>query len=140
MFEKILVPIDGSENAFEALRTAFDVANHYNATLTIVAVANDQSYSQYGAVFGGDIMNHLKEQADSTLQKAAAEAKDAGVAASTHFEVGIPKQAISVSLPETYGTDLTVIGKTGVHGLNRAVMGSTTGYVVRHATTAVLVV
>ncbi|HBF74958.1 MAG TPA: universal stress protein, partial [Lactobacillus sp.] len=33
-----------------------------------------------------------------------------------------------------------VIGKSGVHGLNRAIMGSTTGYVVRRSITPVLVV
>ncbi|MBT9672077.1 universal stress protein [Secundilactobacillus kimchicus] len=140
MFEKILVPLDGSENAFEALRAAFDVAKHYQSELVAVVVASDQSYSQYGAVFGGDIMEHLKQQSELTLKKASDEAEKAGVKLATNFEIGVPKQAISVSLPETYHTGLTVIGKTGVHGLSRAVLGSTTGYVVRHSTTPVLVV
>lgn len=140
MFEKILVPLDGSENAFAALRAAFDIAKHYDSKIYAVSVANDQSYTQYGAVFGDDIMQHMKDQAEVALDQAAGEAKDAGIVLETHFEVGIPKQAIAESLPERLGTTLTVIGKSGAHGLNRAIMGSTTAYVVRRSTVPVLVI
>ncbi|MTV82028.1 universal stress protein [Secundilactobacillus folii] len=140
MFEKILVPLDGSENAFRALDAAVDIAKHYDSQITAVVIANDQSYSQYGAIFGGDIMAHMKEQAEKTLQKALERAKQDGMDIETQFEVGIPKQAIAESLPDLLDTTLTVIGKSGVNGLNRAIMGSTTAYVVRRSLTPVLVV
>ncbi len=57
------------------------------------------------------------------MQAAKARAKDAGVDVKTDFEVGIPKQAISETLPDLLDTTLTVIGKSGVHGLNRAIGG-----------------
>lgn len=140
MFEKILVPLDGSENAFQALDTAVDIAKHYNSTVTAVVIANDQSYTQYGAIFGDDIMAHMKDQAEATLNDAVARAKKEGIDIVKDFEVGIPKQAIAESLPDLLDTTLTVIGKSGVHGLNRAIMGSTTAYVVRRSITPVLVV
>ncbi|GAT17827.1 universal stress protein [Secundilactobacillus silagei] len=140
MFEKILVPVDGSENAYRALDAAVDIAKHYDSKITVVAIANDQSYTQYGAIFGDDIMAHMKEQAEATLKDAQTRAKAAGVDVATDFEVGIPKQAISETLPDLLDTTLTVIGKSGVHGLNRAIMGSTTSYVVRRSITPVLVV
>lgn len=139
MFEKILVPLDGSQNAFKALSTALDIAKHYGSKIIAVSVANDQSYTQYGAIFGDDIMAHMQEQAETTLVHATDLARSEGLEIETKFEVGIPKQAISESLPERYGTSLTVIGKSGVHGLNRAIMGSTTAYVVRRSITPVLV-
>lgn len=140
MFSKLLVPLDGSQNAFQALDAALDLAKHYQAQVLAVVVANDQSYTQYGARFGTDIMTHMKEQAEATLAEAKVHGEKAQVAVETQFEVGIPKQAIAESIPERYGTNLTVIGKSGVHGLNRAIMGSTTAYVVRKSTTPVLVV
>lgn len=82
----------------------------------------------------------MKEQAEATLKDAQTRAKAAGVDVATDFEVGIPKQAISETLPDLLDTTLTVIGKSGVHGLNRAIMGSTTSYVVRRSITPVLVV
>lgn len=140
MFEKILVPLDGSENAFKALATAFDLAKHYDSKIYAVVVANDQSYTQYGAIFGDDIMAHMKEQAEVTLQEARSRAEKQGVDLVTMFEVGIPKMAIADSLPDRLDTDLTIIGKSGVHGLSRAIMGSTTAYVTRRSVTAVMVV
>ncbi|KRM57940.1 universal stress protein [Secundilactobacillus malefermentans] len=140
MYEKLLVPLDGSENASAALSEAIDLAKHFSSTLVLVSVANDQSYTQYGAIFGQDIIEHMREDAEKILSAAETKVKSAGVNVETHFVVGIPKQAIADSLPETYGTTLTVIGKSGVHGLNRAIMGSTTAYVISHSSTNVMVV
>lgn len=140
MYERILVTLDGSKNARAALREAIQLAQHLTSELVVVSVATDQTYDLYGAKFGRDIVAHFKAQADTFLKQAVEEVQAAGVAVTSRFQVGLPKVTIAKTLPEEFQTSLTVIGRSGVHGIKRAIMGSTTSYVVKNSVTNVLVV
>ncbi|CAJ1229170.1 MULTISPECIES: universal stress protein [Levilactobacillus] len=140
MYERILVPMDGSKNAHAALVEAIKLAQKLGSKLFIVSVASDQTYAHYGAEFGSEIVTHFKDAATKFLDSAVQEVEDAGVPVETSFKVGLPKPTIATTLPQELNTNLTVIGRSGVHGLGRAIMGSTTAYVVRNSETSVLVV
>jgi len=140
MYERILVPMDGSKNAHAALVEAIKLAQKLGSELFIVSVASDQTYAHYGAEFGSEIMTHFKDSASTFLESAVDEVKAAGVPVKTDFKVGLPKPTIATVLPQELHTTLTVIGRSGVHGLGKAIMGSTTNYVVQNAKTSVLVV
>ncbi|MGQ4558201.1 universal stress protein [Levilactobacillus hammesii] len=140
MYERILVPMDGSKNAHKALVEATKLAQKLGSKLFIVSVASDQTYAHYGAEFGSEIVTHFKEAASKFLDTAVEEVKQSGVPVETRFKTGLPKPTIAVTLPEELNTDLTVIGRSGAHGLGRAIMGSTTSYVVHNSKTSVLVV
>ncbi|WP_283678969.1 universal stress protein [Lentilactobacillus sp. Marseille-Q4993] len=140
MYENILVPVDGSDNSKLAVKEALKLAKMFKAKLQIVSVATDQRYVQYGVTLGQDVMESFQKRAADILAEAKKMADDAGVEAETHFVIGIPKIQISEKLPEKYDISLTVIGKSGVNGLSRAFLGSTTEYVVRHSKNNVLVV
>ncbi|MGP4115684.1 universal stress protein [Levilactobacillus zymae] len=140
MYERILVPMDGSKNAHAALVEAIKLAQKLGSKLFIVSVASDQTYAHYGAEFGSEIVTHFKDAATKFLDSAVQEVEDAGVPVETSFKVGLPKPTIATTLPQELNTNLTVIGRSGVHGLGRAIMGSTTAYVVRNSDTSVLVV
>lgn len=140
MYETILVPVDGSDNAMKAVEEAADLAKSFDSTLQIVSVASDQRYVQYGVTLGQDVMESFRERADQILDDAKELAEKKGAKVETHFVVGVPKIQISKELPEKYGASLIVIGKSGVNGISRAILGSTTAYVVRHSTVNVMVV
>lgn len=140
MYKNILVPIDGSENAELAVKEAILKAQVHKATLHVVFVVVDQTYIQYGVAMGQDVMGHLEDGANKELAKARREIEAANVPVETHFVVGVPKIQIAEILPEKLETTLTIMGKSGVNGISRAFLGSTTEYVVRHSTTNVLVV
>ncbi|AYM02540.1 universal stress protein [Levilactobacillus yiduensis] len=140
MYERILVPMDGSKNAHAALLEATKLAKELGSKLFIVSVASDQTYAHYGAEFGSEIVTHFKDAASKFLESAVKEVKAQGVPVETRFQVGLPKPTIAKTLPTDLHTSLTVIGRSGVHGLGRAIMGSTTSYVVHNSETSVLVV
>ncbi|TLQ17423.1 universal stress protein [Lentilactobacillus parafarraginis] len=140
MYEKILVPIDGSENSKKAVSEAAKLAKKFDSTLIIVSIASDQRYVQYGVTLGQDVMASFQQRGEEILEDAAADAEKLGVKAETHFVVGVPKIQIARELPEKYGVSLIVMGKSGVNGLSRAILGSTTAYVVRHSTVNVMVI
>lgn len=140
MYERILVPMDGSKNAHAALIEATKLAKELGSKLFIVSVASDQTYAHYGAEFGSEIVTHFKDAASKFLQSAVEEVEAQGVPVETAFKVGLPKPTIAKTLPAELHTSLTVIGRSGVHGFGRAIMGSTTSYVVHNSDTSVLVV
>lgn len=140
MYERILVPMDGSKNAHAALMEATKLAKELGSKLFIVSVASDQTYAHYGAEFGSEIVTHFKDASAEFLQSAVKEVEAQGVPVETSFKVGLPKPTIAETLPNELKTDLTVIGRSGVHGLGRAIMGSTTTYVVNNSKSSVLVV
>ena len=140
MYDTILVPVDGSDNAMRAVEEAADLAKSLDATLQIVSVASDQRYVQYGVTLGQDMMESFRDRAEEILDDARDIAAKKGAKVETHFVVGVPKIQIAKELPEKYDASLIVIGKSGVNGISRAILGSTTAYVVRHSTVNVMVV
>lgn len=140
MYDTILAPVDGSDNAMRAVEEAADLAKSFDATLQIVSVASDQRYVQYGVTLGQDVMESFRERAEEILDDAREIAEKKGAKVETHFVVGVPKIQIAKELPEKYDASLIVIGKSGVNGISRAILGSTTAYVVRHSTVNVMVV
>jgi nucleotide-binding universal stress UspA family protein len=61
-----------------------------------------------------------------------------GTVAEAHFESRNPEVRI-VAVAEELGAGFVMIGKTGYGGLRRALMGSISDYVVRHAAAPVVV-
>ncbi|GAF35635.1 universal stress protein [Lentilactobacillus farraginis] len=140
MYETILVPVDGSENSKQAVEEAAKLAKQFGSTLQIVSVASDQRYVQYGVTLGQDVMQSFQERAEEILDDARETVEKMGVKVETHFVVGIPKIQIAKELPKKYNASLIVMGKSGVNGISRAILGSTTAYVVRHSTVNVMVI
>ncbi len=140
MSGNILVPIDGSQNAEKALKAAVHYGKQLDATLQIVSIATDQRYVQYGVTLGQDVMQSFETRANALLDQAKKEAEKAGVKAETHFIIGVPKIQIAEKLPAQFKATMTIMGKSGVNGISRAILGSTTEYVVRHATNNVFVI
>ena len=95
MYDTILVPVDGSDNAMRAVEEAADLAKSFDATLQIVSVASDQRYVQYGVTLGQDVMESFRERADEILDDAREIAEKKGAKVETHFVVGGPKIQIA---------------------------------------------
>lgn len=140
MYNNILVPIDGSKNAQEAVNVAIKLAKTFEAKLNVVSVATDQRYVQYGVTLGTDVMDSFESAANKILYQAKKDVEAADVPVETHFVIGSPKMQIAEKLPVDLNTDLTIIGKSGMNGISRALLGSTTEYVVRHSPTDVIVI
>jgi len=139
----ILLAADGSEESTPAVETAVDIAQKTASELHLVYVRDASDY--FDDFFIGSIVD------EEDLQKLAAEAQklledlvkqiDAagGVVAHAHLRVGRPDKEI-VGLGEELGAGLIVIGSRGLGGIRRALMGSVSDSVVRHAHCPVFVV
>ena len=150
---KVLLATDSSEEADLAARTAADLADKTGSELHLVHVFGITPwYPVYPEGFGlGGVEledPELEEDLQRTSEQRARELLDAEVEnlrslgvtlAQAHLVEGGVAQEI-VGLAEEIGAGLIVIGSRGRGGIRRALMGSVSDSVVRHAHCPVMVV
>ena len=137
--KRILVPIDGSENARRAQARAITLARAYSASLVFVNVVSTRITG--GTLASVDFEDAMQESGEALVEKAAAEARAAGLKA-TGMVIREPGSAVGgiMTAAESEGADLIVIGTRGRGGFSRLLLGSVASGVVSHASCSVLVV
>lgn len=139
----ILASTDGSHEADLAVRTAADIAGSVGSELHLVHVLPvSRLYSNVDIALAQGIKQHHKEsrqEAEKLLEEQASKAKDGGTeVAEAHLVEGEPAAEI-VALAEDIGAGLIVMGSRGLGGIRRALIGSISDAVVRHAHCPVIV-
>jgi nucleotide-binding universal stress UspA family protein len=137
---RILLAVDGSEEASTAAQTAVELADRTDSELHVVYVGEVTPVSHperrgYLARY-----EQLQEEARRLLEEQVDEIKSAGGTVSrAHLRMGRPDKEI-VALGEEIGAGLIATGSRGLGGMRRALMGSASASIVRHAHCPVLVV
>ncbi|MBI4510043.1 MAG: universal stress protein [Deltaproteobacteria bacterium] len=139
---KILCPVDFSEPARDALLFAADLAQQYDAELTLLHVYQIPGYAfPEGIVLAGpEVMAELMVRIDKVLGEWKSDAEGHGaMRVSTLSVQGAPWNEI-VRTAREQGYDLVVIGTHGRTGLKHVILGSVAEKVVRRAPCPVLTV
>ena len=137
---RILVATDGSEEATLAAKTAAELAHRTYSELHLMSVAG--AYSPCYYVHKPGSVENLRQRAQDVLDQQVKKVEQSGgEVARKHVRVSQrhPADAI-VRVAEETGANLVVMGSRGLGGLRRALMGSVSDTVVRHAHCPVLVV
>ncbi|SFG16172.1 Nucleotide-binding universal stress protein, UspA family [Halopelagius inordinatus] len=138
MYERILVPTDGSRATERAVRNALDIAGKYDATVHALYVVDTSVYSSIEA--GADVViESLHEEGQTAVDEVADRARAAGVEAETEVVSGSAHQAI-LDYADEEAIDLIVMGTHGRTGIDRYLLGSVTEKVVRSSDVPVLTV
>ncbi len=141
---KVLLATDGSEQAELALRTAVDLANRTNSELHVVTVGRAEYRPGYDIPESGDYLKGVYEAAEREAREVLNEqvkkiGEAGGTVAKAHLEMGRRDREI-IHLAERIDAGLIAMGSRGLGGVRRALMGSVSDSVVRHAHCPVLVV
>jgi nucleotide-binding universal stress UspA family protein len=150
---KILLATDGSSEAELATRTAVDLALMSDSELHVIHVVDDSSigllYSDSTDMEGIEMPDPiLVEDFERSFEQRGRELLDeevervrsaGGTVAGAHLMMGEAAREI-VHLAEDLGAGLIVMGSRGRGGIRRALMGSASDSVIRHAHCPVLVV
>jgi nucleotide-binding universal stress UspA family protein len=133
----ILLATDGSREAEFAATTAADLAKSTGSELHVIHVG---PFMPMLFSTMEDEPARMAREARKTLDDAVGRLEAAGgEVAQAHLKVGGPSEEI-VALAEELGAGLIVMGNRGRGGVRRALMGSVSDSVVRHAHCPVLVV
>ena len=140
---RILLAIDGSEEAELAALKAVDLAQRTASDLHVVHVGVVPRFLEsYPGTLGyeGKLYEQIEEESREQLRKLSWRVKVAGgTVAGTHLRMGKVDLEI-VALAKELGADLIVMGCRGHRGIRRAIEGSISDAVIRHAPCPVLVV
>lgn len=137
MYDRILVPTDGSESADRALDHALNIAGQYGAELHVLYVIAS-SYTEAGPSHAVAV-DALEEHGATTLDAVGDRARAAGVQFVTEQRHGEPHRQI-VEYADEEDIDLVVMGTHGRTGIERYLLGSVTEKVVRTSDVPVLTV
>lgn len=143
MYQRILVPIDGSSTSDRALQEAIKLIDAQPALLRLVHVVDDlqfldtEGYVDYAAL--RELTRQIGERA---LAKAKEVAQQADITVETSLLDANGERIARVIDAEavSWSADLIVIGTHGRAGFNHLLFGSVAEGVVRSATVPVLLV
>ena len=138
MYETILVPTDGSEQAETALTHAIDLAGRYDATLHVLYVVDTGSMAAAG-IDGAALLDELEDTGETILSRAVETVTGADLDVERALDYGSPHEKIREYV-DTNGIDLVVMGTHGRRGLGRYLLGSVTERVIRTVPVPVLAV
>ena len=137
MYDRILLPTDGSRGNSRAVEQAIGLAAQSDARLYVLFVVEDLPYAP--EMMDGQVEDRLREIGEEAISDIRQRADDAGVSVEAAIEDGTPHQSI-LEYADEEGMDLIVMGTHGRSGLDRYLLGSVTERVVRGADTPVLTV
>ncbi|WP_224269341.1 universal stress protein [Haloprofundus salinisoli] len=138
MYDRILLPTDGSEAAEAAVPDAFELAETYDAEIHVLYVVDTRTLATVD--LGAEtVLSTLEEEGDAAVGRIRARAVDAGIDVVTAVEAGSPADII-VDYSADHDVDLVVMATHGRRGLDRYLLGSVAERVVRSADVPVLTV
>jgi nucleotide-binding universal stress UspA family protein len=138
----ILLATDGSKEAQLAATTAADLAQKTNSELHVLTVGADYplyELTEHPADFEDVLRENRREAKEMLEQQAKRIEESGGTVKETHLREGRAEEEI-VEVAEEIGAGLIVLGSRGHGRLRRALMGSVSDAVVRHAHCPVTIV
>ncbi len=145
MYQRILVPIDGSSTSQRGIEEAVRLATLTQGRLRLLHVIDDLSlglamdaYTGYA----GDWLNVLRENGKRLLDEARATAQAAGIEADVLLcdSFSGPVHDLVNAEAAKWPADLIVLGTHGRRGVGRVIMGSSAEQILRYAKVPVLLV
>jgi len=137
MYDRILVPTDGSDGTRGAVEHAIGLATTYDAALHVVYVV-DTNVGIDSSIPG--TLDALEEAGEDAIDEVIQQAETAGVNTIEGVVArGAPHRAI-LDYVDEHDIDLVVMGTHGRTGLDRYLLGSVTEKVVRLSDAPVLTV
>ena len=144
MYDKILVPVDGSETSNNGLDQAIQIAKTMHSQLHLVHIVNELifDYSYSPGLYATNVIESMRERGKTIMDEAEAAARKHGLQPESVLleAIGGPAADLIVEEARDSRADLIVMGTHGRRGLRRLVLGSDAENVVRRADIPVLLV
>jgi nucleotide-binding universal stress UspA family protein len=138
MYDRILVPTDGSDAAKQAVGEGIALAKRFEASLDAISVVE---YDNYPDRVRSELSTELATQGNRILDDVTARAEETGVDVTTQLiDPGKPVHQAIIEYGTDHDVDLLVMGTHGRTGLNRLVLGSVTERTLRMSPIPVLTV
>jgi nucleotide-binding universal stress UspA family protein len=138
MYNRILIPTDGSEYTKAATMHGLSLAKLTGASVTTLFVIDEAAYLNFawGTAFI-DLIHVIEDEGKKAVKYVHDEGELLGVEVTTKLEKGSPA---SVIIKDSENYDLIVMGTLGRSGVSLLLLGSVADKVIRFSQCPVLVV
>lgn len=145
MYQRILVPVDGSPTSNRGLGEAIALGKLTGARLRLIHVVDELSFAISFDVVGsyaGDVLSLLRENGETILAKARSQVEAAGIGVDSELRESFGGRVSDFIVAEAanWPADLIVMGTHGRRGMRHLTLGSDAERVVRTAAVPVLLV
>jgi len=145
MYQRILVPIDGSFTSDRGLREAIDIARLTQGRLRLMHVIDELSAARARSAYSGyatDWLDEVRKNGTKLLENASAIAQSEGVDTDILLHDSFSTRLSDAVIHEAtaWQADLIVVGTHGRRGVGRFLMGSGAESILRNADIPVLLV
>jgi nucleotide-binding universal stress UspA family protein len=146
MYKKMVVPVDGSETSWRALRQAVELGNKFGGS-EIVVLTVIQPYNN-AALLAVPLDHNVISQSNADLERIGNEVlkkareivgKDYPGKVSFEMEVGHPSERI-LAVTKECGADAIIIGSRGLSGIAEFFLGSVSSKISQYSNVPVLIV
>jgi len=145
MYQKVLVPVDGSATSELGLQEAMKLARLTGASVRLLHVVDVMSLAIAGAGtagVAGDMLAAVRESGRTILRRAEASVQAAQLTVDTVLHENTSGRVAEIIADEvtSWGADLVVLGTHGRRGVGRLILGSDAEQVLRLSSVPVLLV
>lgn len=145
MYQRILVPIDGSDTSNKGLDEAINLAQLTGAELRLIHVIDvvrfATGFEPYG-VYTSDLIPVIREAGEQILVQGKTRVQAQGVKVDSLLFDSLASRVADtvVEQAKAWGADLIVIGTHGRRGMKRLMLGSDAEQILRSAPVPVLLI
>lgn len=145
MYQRILVPIDGSPTSDRGLDEAITLAKLGGGRLRLVHAVDELTYAtgfETYAAYAADVIPAMKRAGEELLKRGKQRAEDQGVPVDTVLleSLGVRLGDLVIEHAQSWKADLIVIGTHGRRGVRRLLLGSDAEQILRQSPVPVLLV
>ena len=135
MYDTILVGVDGSDESKRATRYALELGARVGASVTAVHVVEQGALD---LTRGAEEASDLRAERSALLEEVGAIADEVGHPVDDELLEGNPAERLAARASE--GADLVVLGRQGLSGVKRRLLGGTTEQLLHRSDVPVVVV
>jgi nucleotide-binding universal stress UspA family protein len=136
MFERILLPTDGTDSMDAVVETAADIAGRRDAEVHVLYVVDDRAFLTLQDEMKTDVLAELEGEGEAAIDRTATRLRESGVDIETAIRQGDPADEI-LAYAEDVDADLIAMGTRRGDYTNN-LMGSVSQKVVARASAPVL--
>jgi len=145
MYQRILVPIDGSPTSNRGLDEATALAKLTGGRLRLIHAVDELTYAtgfETYAAYAADVIPAMKKAGEELLKRGKQRAEGQGVAVDAVLleGQGVRLSDMVIEHAQSWKADLIVIGTHGRRGVRRLLLGSDAEQILRLSSVPVLLV
>ena len=143
-YNHILVPVDGSQISFSAVKKAAQIAKAFNGKLSLISLVAEDPFTDADFYYSSAVMKDYFVQAYQNAEAALKEASEFATAEGVEAELKIIKGQVSAegvsNAAKDENVDLIVMGSHGRKGFKKLMLGSCAQDVLNKTELPVLIV